>query len=97
MDLVNQALDLGNNIIVRMVKMSKDMKRRVSTVMWMAKTVFHWGFIPTVLYLGNALSHMAFSCLYDKRQRLGFRQEGTQFFLKSSFKDLLIHSQDGGT
>ena len=38
--------------IVKMVKMSRDMKRRVSTVVWLAKTAFHWGFIPTVLYLG---------------------------------------------
>jgi len=35
-----------------MVKLSRDMKRRVSTVVWLAKTTFHWGFIPTVLYLG---------------------------------------------
>ena len=38
---------------VKMVKMSRDMKRRVSTVAWIAKTAFHWGFIPTVLYLGR--------------------------------------------
>jgi len=36
-----------------MVRMSRDMKRRVSTVVTIAKTVFHWGFIPTVLYLGT--------------------------------------------
>jgi len=39
-----------------MVKMSRDMKRRVSSVMWIAKTVFHWGFIPTVLYLGTVVT-----------------------------------------
>jgi TOM7 family len=36
-----------------MVKMSKDTKRRVTNVISLAKTVFHWGFIPTVLYLGE--------------------------------------------
>jgi len=39
--------------VVKMVKMSRDMKRRVSTVVRIAKTAFHWGFIPTVLYLGT--------------------------------------------
>ena len=28
------------------------MKQRVTTVVNVAKTCFHWGFIPTVLYLG---------------------------------------------
>ena len=36
--------------------MSRDMKRRVSTVMLIAKTAFHWGFIPTVLYLGSPIT-----------------------------------------
>jgi len=38
-----------------MVKMSRDMKRRVSTVVWIAKTAFHLGFIPTMLYLGAVI------------------------------------------
>jgi len=39
-------------LIIKMVKMSKDTKRRVSSVVSLAKTAFQWGFIPTVLYLG---------------------------------------------
>ncbi|XP_056645121.1 mitochondrial import receptor subunit TOM7 homolog [Diorhabda sublineata] len=31
---------------------SEDSKQRLSTVIDLAKTVFHYGFIPTVLYLG---------------------------------------------
>ncbi|KAL5948502.1 mitochondrial import receptor subunit TOM7 homolog [Microplitis demolitor] len=27
-------------------------KQKVSTVLEITKTVFHWGFIPTVIYLG---------------------------------------------
>jgi len=34
------------------MKLSKDTKRRISTVTTVAKTTFHWGFIPVVLYLG---------------------------------------------
>lgn len=35
-----------------MVKLSPEMKNRVSSVIWLGKTIFHWGFIPTVIYLG---------------------------------------------
>jgi len=35
-----------------MVKMSPATKQRVTTVTNIAKTVFHWGFVPTLLYLG---------------------------------------------
>uniref|UniRef100_A0A0L8HFR1 Mitochondrial import receptor subunit TOM7 homolog n=1 Tax=Octopus bimaculoides TaxID=37653 RepID=A0A0L8HFR1_OCTBM len=35
-----------------MVHMSPEMKSRVSSVLWLAKTIFHVGFIPSVLYLG---------------------------------------------
>lgn len=31
---------------------SEDMKQRLSIVIELSKTVFHYGFIPTVLYLG---------------------------------------------
>jgi len=34
------------------MKLSKDMKQRISIVTYIAKKTFHWGFIPTVLYLG---------------------------------------------
>jgi len=49
----NQLIEYNTPNVVKMVKMSRDMKRRVSTVVWIAKTAFHWGFIPTVLYLGT--------------------------------------------
>lgn len=32
--------------------MSPEAKRRLATVLALTKEVFHWGFIPTVLYLG---------------------------------------------
>jgi len=35
-----------------MLNLSKDTKRRISTVTTLAKTTFHWTFIPVVLYLG---------------------------------------------
>jgi len=34
------------------MKLSRDTKRRISTVTYIAKKTFHWGFIPVVLYLG---------------------------------------------
>lgn len=33
--------------------MNPDMKERVQVVFECVKTVFHWGFIPAVLYLGE--------------------------------------------
>ncbi|GLG93549.1 hypothetical protein R5R35_003960 [Gryllus longicercus] len=35
-----------------MVQMSQGTKDRVSFVVGVSKFAFHWGFIPTVLYLG---------------------------------------------
>ena len=32
--------------------LSQGVKDRISTVVTVAKTAFHWGFMPTVLYLG---------------------------------------------
>ncbi|XP_060532898.1 mitochondrial import receptor subunit TOM7 homolog [Cylas formicarius] len=32
--------------------LSEDVKQRLSIVIELGKTVFHYGFIPTVLYLG---------------------------------------------
>ncbi|XP_058818523.1 mitochondrial import receptor subunit TOM7 homolog [Topomyia yanbarensis] len=32
--------------------LSPDAKERLSVVFEIVKTTFHWGFIPTVLYLG---------------------------------------------
>lgn len=33
--------------------LSPDAKERLGVVFEVAKTAFHWGFIPTVLYLGK--------------------------------------------
>lgn len=33
--------------------LSEQSKERLGMVFEVAKTVFHWGFIPTVLYLGK--------------------------------------------
>jgi import receptor subunit TOM7 len=35
------------------MELSPDAKERLGAVFDVAKTAFHWGFIPTVLYLGN--------------------------------------------
>ena len=35
-----------------MALISEGAKERINTVVSMAKTVFHWGFMPTVIYLG---------------------------------------------
>ncbi|KAG8231338.1 hypothetical protein J437_LFUL017691 [Ladona fulva] len=35
-----------------MVRMKSETKQRLSTVFNVAKFMFQWGFIPTVLYLG---------------------------------------------
>ena len=32
--------------------LSQGVKDRISTVVTVAKTAFHWGFMPTVIYLG---------------------------------------------
>ncbi|XP_055380093.1 mitochondrial import receptor subunit TOM7 homolog [Condylostylus longicornis] len=34
------------------MELSSDAKERLGLVFEAAKTVFHWGFIPTVIYLG---------------------------------------------
>ncbi|CRL02273.1 CLUMA_CG015447, isoform A [Clunio marinus] len=34
------------------MQLSEQSKERLGLVFEVAKTVFHWGFIPTVLYLG---------------------------------------------
>lgn len=37
--------------------LSPDAKERLGVVFGVAKTAFHWGFIPTVLYLGKYHHH----------------------------------------
>ena len=69
-----------------MIKLSSEAKDRLSVVINVGKTIFHWGFVPTVLYLGeicrrcmnenlpaflaNALSE---GCLQDKTQANWFK------------------------
>lgn len=35
--------------------LSQDAKERLVVVFEIGKTVFHWGFIPTILYLGKQI------------------------------------------
>ncbi|KZS06082.1 Mitochondrial import receptor subunit TOM7 [Daphnia magna] len=35
-----------------MAKLSPDTKKKLTAVVNFGKTIFHWSFIPTVLYLG---------------------------------------------
>jgi hypothetical protein len=37
--------------------LSEQAKERLGMVFEVAKTVFHWGFIPTVLYLGKLVEY----------------------------------------
>jgi len=39
-------------IITFSANMSPEMKSRITTVVNVAKTAFHWGYVPVVLYLG---------------------------------------------
>ncbi len=34
--------------------LSVEAQNRLKRLIWVGKTLFHWGFIPTVLYLGFA-------------------------------------------
>ena len=45
-------LDTFQNKPLDMALLSQGVKDRISTVVGVAKTAFHWGFMPTVLYLG---------------------------------------------
>ena len=36
-----------------MVKLSQDTKHRLGVIINAGKTIFHWGFMPAVIYLGN--------------------------------------------
>ena len=45
------ACETGNVILFNTL-LSQGVKDRISTVVGVAKTAFHWGFMPTVLYLG---------------------------------------------
>lgn len=50
-------LDLTSRISAQKFEMglSPDAKERLGVVFEVVKTAFHWGFIPTVLYLGKNL------------------------------------------
>ena len=45
---------------IEMAKLSAETKKRITTVVNLAKTIFHIGFVPTVLYLGKELFYHAF-------------------------------------
>ena len=36
----------------KMALLTQDVKDRITTVVNVAKTAFHWGFVPTIIYLG---------------------------------------------
>lgn len=42
------------------MQLSEQSKERLGMVFEVAKTVFHWGFIPTVLYLGKLMIFVQF-------------------------------------
>lgn len=50
---VNTTRFKENYFRTKNITMSEGAKQRLSIVIDLAKTVFHYGFIPTVLYLGN--------------------------------------------
>ena len=37
----------------KMALLSQGVKDRITTVLNVGKTAFHWGFIPTIIYLGT--------------------------------------------
>ena len=37
---------------LQMAMLSEGAKERVNSILSLAKTAFHWGFMPTILYLG---------------------------------------------
>ena len=37
---------------MQMAMLSEGAKERVNSILSLAKTAFHWGFMPTILYLG---------------------------------------------
>ena len=43
-----------------MAILSEGAKARVNTLLNVAKTAFHWGFMPTVLYLGFQKGNFTF-------------------------------------
>ena len=52
-----------------MALLSQGVKDRITTVLNVGKTAFHWGFIPTIIYLGMMIivamreQEHIFSCL----------------------------------
>jgi import receptor subunit TOM7 len=53
--------------------LSEQSKERIGTVFEVAKTIFHWGFIPTVLYLGKiAIIKKVFLNVHSQISIIGF-------------------------
>ena len=42
----------------KMALLSQGVKDRITTVLNVGKTAFHWGFIPTIIYLGMLIVAM---------------------------------------
>lgn len=56
----------------KMALLSQGVKDRITTVLNVGKTAFHWGFIPTIIYLGSdgsSESVRALCCLVQDSRR----------------------------
>lgn len=60
------------------MSLSPDSKERLGVVFEVVKTAFHWGFLPTVLYLGNfllnflSIQNITSHVYYDKKKKVFF-------------------------
>ena len=53
MRILTTVTTLSENIkSLAMAMLSQGVKDRITTVVDVAKTAFHWGFMPTIIYLG---------------------------------------------
>lgn len=48
-----------------MAKLSPETKKRLTAVVDVGKTIFHWSFIPTVLYLGRVALKACSKCSWS--------------------------------
>jgi len=51
--------------------MKAEVKQRAIAIIGLGKTVFHWGFIPVVLYLGKLLYYRSRSTVWHAAQMSG--------------------------
>lgn len=71
-----------------MAKLSPDTKKKLTAVVNFGKTIFHWSFIPTVLYLGKFCDKHGWICgvtlqssFTFKRMKMSFYNKKNNFFL----------------